>query len=79
MVAEMLSYNKSLKEFSRNLRKNMTDAERLLSGTNRCIYGKNMERIMINKISPNPSFPKRGTKREAEIFIIDPLDYTKSH
>jgi very-short-patch-repair endonuclease len=26
----MLSYNKSLKQFSRNLRKNMTDAERLL-------------------------------------------------
>ncbi len=37
-----------------------------------------MERIMISKISPNPSFPKRGTKREAEIFINNPLDYTKS-
>ena len=33
---------------------------------------------MIHKISPNPSLPKRGTKRKAEIFIMDPLDYTKS-
>jgi hypothetical protein len=36
-----------------------------------------METIMIYKISPNPSFPKRGTKREAEIFIIAPLVYMK--
>ncbi len=30
MMAAMISYNKNLKQFSRNLRKNMTDAEKLL-------------------------------------------------
>ncbi|HDH53323.1 MAG TPA: hypothetical protein ENH24_02435 [Nitrospirae bacterium] len=34
---------------------------------------------MIHKISPNPSLPKRGTKRATEIFIIDPLDIVVFH
>ena len=32
---------------------------------------------VIEKISSNPSLTKRGTKRSAEIFIIEPLDYKK--
>jgi hypothetical protein len=36
-----------------------------------------MAAIMIYIISPHPSFPKRGTLREAEIFITDPIGYTK--
>ena len=77
MVMVMLSYNKNQKQFAENFEKNMVDAERLLYVTNLCNYVKNMERVMIHKISPNPSLPKRGTKRKAEIFIINLLDYMK--
>jgi len=45
---KVLRYKKSLKKCSRLLRENMTEAERLL-----------WEKI---KISPIPSFPKRGIK-----------------
>ena len=34
---------------------------------------------MNNIISPHPSLPKRETKNDAEVFIIDPIDYAKTH
>jgi len=45
----MLSYNKNLKEYSRELRKNMTDAERLLWPK---LRGKQLEGLQFNRQKP---------------------------
>ncbi len=49
----------------------MTEAEKLLWSK---IRGKQLKCTMIYKISPNPSFPKRGRKEVKN----DPHDYTKT-
>ncbi|OHE58363.1 MAG: hypothetical protein A2Z47_07565 [Thermodesulfovibrio sp. RBG_19FT_COMBO_42_12] len=60
---DMLSYNKSLKQISRNLRRNMTDAEMLL-----------WSKLRVKQIkSPLTPLCQRG-----EIEKIDPLDYAKT-
>jgi hypothetical protein len=49
----MLFYNLKLKKFSRDLRKNMTDAEKM-------VWSRIRRRQPV--ISPNPSLEKRGTQ-----------------
>ncbi len=57
----MLPYDKQLKALSQHLRKNMTDAEKTLWLR---LNGRDMELLMIYKISPHPSLPKRGKEKE---------------